>query len=57
MKIKQLTLYSNKIAEQRHFFEATLGLSVQEESSDLFWVQVGCTSRGVLNIIAITIVS
>lgn len=43
MKINELTLYTNKIAEQKHFYESTLGLTVQQEDSDTFSVQIGWT--------------
>lgn len=43
MKIKELTLYTNKIAEQKHFFETILGFTVHQENSDIFWIQVGWT--------------
>ncbi|WP_037501648.1 hypothetical protein [Sphingobacterium deserti] len=43
MKIKELTLYTNKIAEQQIFFETTLGLPIHQENCDRFWVQIGWT--------------
>ena len=39
MKIRELKLYINKIAEQKHFFESTLGFTVYQEDNDTFWLQ------------------
>ena len=43
MKIRELKLYTNKIAEQKLFFETTLGFTVYQEDNDMFWLQLGWT--------------
>ncbi len=43
MKIKQLTLYTDKFTAQKEFFENTLGFMVHQEEHDRFWIQIGWT--------------
>ncbi|MGH2623636.1 MAG: VOC family protein [Sphingobacterium sp.] len=43
MKIKELTLYTNRIEEQKHFYETTLGFTIYQEDRDRFWLQLGWT--------------
>lgn len=43
VKIKELRLFTNQIAEQKQFFETTLGFTVHQEDHQTFWVQVGWT--------------
>lgn len=41
MKIKKLTIITNKLQETKDFYAKTLGLKINEEASDMFSVKVG----------------
>lgn len=43
MQIKELTLYTNKLVEQKYFFENIFGFSVHEEDDSSIYLQVGWT--------------
>lgn len=43
MKIKQLTLHTNRLSEQKHFYQNILAFALQDESEHSFSVQVGWT--------------
>lgn len=43
MRIKELTLYTNKLAEQKHFFENIFGFTVHQLNKDMISIQVGWT--------------
>lgn len=44
MKIKHLILHTNRLSEQKHFYQNVLGFVIDEESENAFSVQVGWTT-------------
>lgn len=44
MKIKHLILHTNRLSEQKHFYQDILGCDKQEDSENAFSVQIGWTT-------------
>ena len=43
MKIKEITLYTNKLKAQKYFYQNTLGFDLIEENEDAFSIQIGAS--------------